>query len=364
MSWVAVLVFAAVVGGRLLLPLLIFRYPLPAIIGCLVLDGVDQTIFQALGYDPPGYQGYDKAMDVYYLAIAYLATMRNWRSLDAFRVARFLYFYRLVGVVAFELSQARPLLLIFPNTFEYFFIAYESVRSRWSPRRFGLRAWILVAALIWVVVKLPQEYWLHIAQLDLTDVLRDNTWAPPALGALILAAAAVYWWVVRPRLPVADHKWRITADPMPEQMDEPSEQAAWHSRWGAIRTWATAEKIVLVGLLAVVFAQSLPGARASSLSLFVGVGVVVVVNAAFTLSMARRRPSFASLGITFLARLVANVILVFASDQVLSRQGSEIDVISTLFFLSLISLITSVHDRYRPVLATRVVAERPELPGR
>ena len=44
------------------------------------MDGIDQSIFQAFGYDPPGYQGYDKAMDVYYLAIAYLSTLRNWVS--------------------------------------------------------------------------------------------------------------------------------------------------------------------------------------------------------------------------------------------------------------------------------------------
>ena len=119
-------VFVAVVGSRFLLPLLIPRYPLPAVIGCLLLDGVDQTIFQAFGYDPPGYQSYDKAMDVYYLAIAYLATMRNWASMPAYDVGRFLYFYRLVGVVVFELSQVRAMLLVFPNTFEYFFIAYEA----------------------------------------------------------------------------------------------------------------------------------------------------------------------------------------------------------------------------------------------
>ena len=48
-----------------------------------MVDGVDQTVFQAFGYDPPGYQGYDKAMDVYYLAIAYLSTLRNWSSMPA-----------------------------------------------------------------------------------------------------------------------------------------------------------------------------------------------------------------------------------------------------------------------------------------
>src|SRR6476469_10818041 len=119
-------VFVAVVGARFLVPLLIPRYPLPAVVASLLLDGVDQTIFQLFGYDPPGYQSYDKAMDVYYLAIAYLATMRNWASMPAYDVGRFLYFYRLVGVVVFELSQLRPMLLIFPNTFGYFLIADET----------------------------------------------------------------------------------------------------------------------------------------------------------------------------------------------------------------------------------------------
>ena len=85
---VQTVVFLAVVGARFFVPLLIPRFPLPAVVAALVLDGVDQSIFQAFGYDPPGYQGYDKAMDVYYLAIAYLSTLRNWTSRPAFRVAQ------------------------------------------------------------------------------------------------------------------------------------------------------------------------------------------------------------------------------------------------------------------------------------
>jgi len=128
-------VFLVVVGARFLVPLLIPRFPLPAVLAALLLDGVDQTVFQALGYDPPGYQGYDKAMDIYYLSIAYLSTLRNWADVNALAVARVLFFYRLVGVVAFEATQWSPMLLIFPNTFEYFFIAYEVVRCRWDPTR-------------------------------------------------------------------------------------------------------------------------------------------------------------------------------------------------------------------------------------
>src|SRR4051812_32413314 len=107
-------VFWTVVLARFLLPLLIPRYPLPAIVACLLLDGVDQTIFQTFGFDPPNYQSYDKAMDVFYLAVAYLASLRNWTNHGAVKISRFLFFYRQVGVVAFELSGARFLLMVFP----------------------------------------------------------------------------------------------------------------------------------------------------------------------------------------------------------------------------------------------------------
>jgi hypothetical protein len=43
---------------------------LPAVLTALVLDGVDQTIFQASGHDRPVTGGYDKAMDVVSTAIS------------------------------------------------------------------------------------------------------------------------------------------------------------------------------------------------------------------------------------------------------------------------------------------------------
>src|SRR5262245_35545765 len=168
-------IFVAVVAARILVPLAIPRYPLPAMIAALVIDGLDQTIFQTFtDLDLTGYQSYDKALDVYYLSIAYTATMRNWVNLDAFGISRFLYYYRLVGVVAFELSQVRALLLIFPNTFEYFFDAYEAVRIRWDPRRMSWRLLIGMAAFIWIFIKLPQEWWIHVAQLDATDLIKEK----------------------------------------------------------------------------------------------------------------------------------------------------------------------------------------------
>ncbi len=365
MSTQVAIVFWTVVAVRFLLPLLIPRYPLPAIIGCLVVDGVDQSVFQTFGFDPPGYQGYDKAMDVYYLAVAYLATMRNWTRGSATVLATFLFFYRMTGVVAFELGHWRPLLLIFPNTFEYFFIAYETIRARWDPRRFDTRFWVLTAAAVWIVVKLPQEYWIHIAQLDLTDTIRNVGWFGPALVAALLALAGVAWFVVRPGLVPPSWPLRIAADPLPEVVDTAAERDAWTATNGRVWSPATLEKVGLVGLIAVIYGQVLPGLRVSSLQLFVGIAVYVVVNAAISLAGARRSMSREGAAAAFGVRLVINTGLVLVARTLLG--GGAMPVVDTLFFVMLLSLLTALHDRYAPVDATRrqldVTGPPPTVPA-
>jgi hypothetical protein len=344
-------VFVAVVGARFLVPLFIPRFPLPAILASLILDAADQTIFQSFGHNPPQYQGYDKAMDVYYLAVAYLSTMRNWSSRPAVRVARFLFFYRLVGVVAFELSQWRPLLLIFPNTFEYFFIAYEIVRLRWNPTRYGMRYWVTVAALIWVFIKLPQEWWIHIAELDFTDMLAAHTWMGPTLLVLLAALLAVLWFVARPRMPARDHGWRIAADPLPEGIDEAAERDRWVAVHSRLWSTSTLEKVVLLGLLWVIYAQVLPGITAGPIELFIGVAVFVVVNAAMSLAIARRTASLESALAAFAGRVALNILLVLVAALLLGR--GDLHVGNAIFFVLLLSLITLLDDRYRPVHEVR-----------
>ena len=185
-----------VIAARLLIPLLIPAYPLPGIIAALVLDAVDQTLFQTFTHLPlDGYQSYDKALDIYYLSIAYISTLRNWTNHFAFQVGRFLFYYRLAGVALFELSGWRVLLFIFPNTFEYFFIWYETVVLWRNPRRLPRAAVVGAAATIWLIIKLPQEFWLHIARLDLTDVLKTALFgAPPETtwGVLFQALPGVF----------------------------------------------------------------------------------------------------------------------------------------------------------------------------
>ena len=54
MTTEATVVFVVVVGLRFLVPLFIPRFPLPAVLACLVLDGIDQTDLPDLRLRPAG----------------------------------------------------------------------------------------------------------------------------------------------------------------------------------------------------------------------------------------------------------------------------------------------------------------------
>ena len=145
-------------------------------------------------------------------------------------MAKFLFYYRLVGDLLFELTGIRALLIIFPNTFEYFFIFYEAVRTRWNTARVGKWTVIISTVLIWVFIKLPQEWWIHIAKLDMTDfikeslfgVSKDASWgeavsaAPWVLAAMIAGLALlvfVVWWMVRRWAPPRRPPHRLESRP-------------------------------------------------------------------------------------------------------------------------------------------------------
>jgi hypothetical protein len=331
-------VITAIVVARLALPLLIPRIPL-LILAALVLDAIDNTLLAHLssvdlGPDGP-YQSFDKALDIYYLAIAYLATMRNWTSTPAFRIARFLFYYRLVGVVAFEALDSRAMLLVFPNTFEFFFIAYEGLRTRWEPERWPGRFWLYVAGGIWVFIKLPQEYWIHVAQLDFTDTVSDHPWfgALCVLGLGVLAWLA--WFVVRPRMPEPLPGWRFTAPPLPATPPRGPAGVPW-SELG--------EKSVLLTLLAIIVAEILPSVQLSALDIAIGVTALVTANLAIT--------TWAGRGLHFALLLAINFLFIYAGSRALSDRGN-LPVATGLFFAYLTTLIVVLYDTYRPIRATR-----------
>ena len=284
----ATTIFVIVVLLRFFVPLAIPRFPLPAVVACLVIDAADQSIFQIFTDDPlPGYQSYDKALDVYYLAIAYISSMRSWREATAFEVNRFLYLYRLVGVTLFELLQWRWLLLVFPNTFEYFFIAYETVRTRWNPARLTALTVVSLAVAITVFIKFPQETWIHILKLDFTEFMAAHSYLWFVLAGLVVGAVVV-WWKYHNRLPASDWAFTVDVDRHLPALADGSQIA--QRFWSAV----LAEKIVLLTLISVIFAQIMPDIRASNIGVALGVAVLVVLNAAISEFLRKRGRSWSS----------------------------------------------------------------------
>lgn len=365
------MIYWGVILARVLVPLTIPRYPLPGILAALILDAVDQTIFQGLsGVDLSGYQGYDKALDIYYLAVAYIATLRNWTSYAAVRISRFLFYYRLVGVVLFELTGARWLLLVFPNVFEYFFIVYEAYRLRWDPLRLSARRLMGIAAAIWIVVKLPQEYWIHVAQLDVTDMVKNDLLGYPAetpwgevfsanatmVAALFLALAILIFLLqrrLRGRLPPAD--WRISFQPDAHLIRTDPQQRQLTTRILANRLFdhELLEKTALISLLVIIFAQIMPAIRSTNVELGLAAAIVIIINTLLSEWLARR-------GVTWQRALRQGIVMfgvnlpVFVIVSYL-RYGaiSWANLANIVIFVLLLSLIITLYDRYRPIYLIR-----------
>lgn len=346
------LIFAFVCGLRLFVPLLIPRFPLPAVIACLIIDGVDQTVFQKFtDLNLEGYQSYDKALDIYYLAIAYLSTFRNWDNIFAFDVSRFLYYFRLIGVVLFEASHLRALLLFFPNTFEYFFIFYEAVRTRWNPVRMGSTLIVIAASVIWFGIKIPQEYWIHVAQLDVTDTLAENPDLIPILAVLIVALVVLAWWIVFKRCPPADHRFSLV-------VEDPFGDATYRALQRDIRIrkifdLALAEKVILVGLICGIFSQILPGLQMTVGQLVIAVAVLIVLNTIVSEWLARRGYGWESMVVEFFVVAGINLGIVFTYRLVVHGEATIIPAGATIFYLFLISILVTLYDRYQPYLEIR-----------
>lgn len=359
------LIALLVIGSRLLVPLLIPRFPLPAIIACLVIDGMDQTIFQkytTINLD--GYQSYDKALDIYYLSIAYLSTLKNWGNQAAVKISRFLFYYRLVGVLLYEFIHSGIVLFIFPNTFEYFFIFVSSVALFYDIKRMSTKFLLGAAAFIWIFIKLPQEYWIHIAHLDTTDFIKEKIFHVPVttsfaelfiifpwlLPALLIGLSVLGFviWKLAKRLPKADHKLEIT--PIYKHIEESKYMEVPKSLMSFLNQYSMEffEKIILVGLISIIFAEMLPSYQGTVGQLIMGVLVVIAGNAVFSFIIMHSSRFSSSMLNRFLPMFVVNAFLAFIYAAIMSGPEDSVSYLTVLFFAYIITLLTVFYDRFRP----------------
>lgn len=168
-----------IIGIRLIVPLSILRWPFAGAVAAIVADALDIVLVTLLqrhlhAGDVWHYHELDKYLDTYYLAVEVIVVQR-WPELPRL-VGSVLFIYRLIGVIAFEITNVRALLFIFPAVFDFYFLFYAGVTRylphyELTPRRLFL--WLAVLT----VPKMFQEYTIHYARwLDdivAVDVMSD-----------------------------------------------------------------------------------------------------------------------------------------------------------------------------------------------
>ena len=160
-----------VIGLRLVVPLMIFRWKLTGGIVAMLLDGADVIILDALNgafglgtWPSFGYHNTDKILDVYYLSIEAIVAL-GWKSPWARWPAVVLFVYRIIGVIAFEVTGARIVLFFTPNMFEnwwlYCVIVERLKKKEWYPHSWQT---VVIPMLLLLIPKMGQEYLLHFAK--------------------------------------------------------------------------------------------------------------------------------------------------------------------------------------------------------
>lgn len=357
-------VFVIVVASRFAIPLLIPRFPLPAIVACALIDAADQSVFRQFTHvDLRGYQTYDKALDVYYLSIAYVSTLRNWVGGDLLIVGRSLWYLRLVGVALFEITGVRWLLVVFANVFEFFFIAVEFHRTRHDPARLDRRRIAAMTAFIWIVIKIPQELWLHVFRWDVTDQLKktvlgvriDSSWGtalthrPWVTGGVLVVVAVAAGFLARRLRRTEDADWNFSLD-----ADVVGEHLGWDPPSRVVRPtaafgWSFVEKILLASMICTTFATILPSLRVGPGQMIVGTTIVIVVNTLISEALNARRITMRTLRVLYVMMVITNTATVAAFYFLLGGRDGPLRFGNTLFFVALLTLVVVLFDRYRHV---------------
>ena len=158
LTWEMVIIGAV----RILGSLPVLRWAFAGAVIAILTDLSDLFLWNLIDLGGLGdYQRFDKYLDQVYMA-AFLLVALGWGGVPR-AVAIGLYLFRLMGFVAFELTGQRWLLPLFPNLFEFWFVAVAAQR-RWKPGY----AWTRLRALCWGAVLLAlkefQEYAIHGAR--------------------------------------------------------------------------------------------------------------------------------------------------------------------------------------------------------
>lgn len=142
----------------------VLRWPFYGALLAMAVDQSDLLIMNLVdlgGVDD--YQTFDKYLDQVYLLTFLAVALTCWRGHER-GISAGLYAYRFAGFVAFELTQARSVLLLFPNFFEPWFVLIAARHEFGLEQRLAGRRFVWLCAAL-AVLKLTQEFAVHYLKL-------------------------------------------------------------------------------------------------------------------------------------------------------------------------------------------------------
>ena len=148
---------AVFVAFRVLCALPALRWPFAGGLFAILTDFSDLFLMDAIG-GIDDYQRLDKLCDLAYMLV-FLKVALGWTGPER-GVAVGLFAYRMIGEVVFGLSGARWTLLVFPNVFEFWFIAVAALHH-YRPGTTLSRRDATIALILLLLGKEAQEYFLH-----------------------------------------------------------------------------------------------------------------------------------------------------------------------------------------------------------
>ena len=242
MTTEATVVFVVVVGLRFLVPLFIPRFPLPACSRASCSTASTRRSSRPSGSTRPATRTTTRRWTCSTSSIAFLSSLQNWTQLGAVSISRFLFFYRMVGVMAFEITGVRGPCCSSSRT-------PSSTSS--SPTRSSGCAGTPAGSAALLAAHRGGHLDLRQAAAGVLDPRRPARLHRHVAGRAVVRPArhrrgrssglAVLWFVVRPA-PPADPTGRGAWPPTrcPEEMDTAAERDAWTAANVRVWSWWTA----------------------------------------------------------------------------------------------------------------------------
>lgn len=150
--------YTIILGCRLISGLLIFIWPLPAIITSTLFDLVDAEFAAKARLNRHVYQLIDKTVDLYWLTLTLIYSYAN--LITYFNLLFILYLYRFTGQILFYFTKKRFFLFVFANYYENVFIVLFF---------FSHSSSVYLLLVLVMILKIIQEWFIHIAKLSIRE---------------------------------------------------------------------------------------------------------------------------------------------------------------------------------------------------